>query len=274
MLGKLNKKDLAATTKKMKEVAQALPTKDLKLKVVVEAALASTDNEETYSGLVFKRRRKAATEPSKHSVSDGRAPSPLAPPPSPPPSHDMVVVQEDEGTSATEGGLWDSNLDAPSFLKKTLLSTKAKEKLKSLEEDHLVEQAVRQLEQALAANCLAISKLKGWKGLAKETSLKVVELSQRVGGLVAKLHEELQQSQQEAKALLNEKSKEALELSNKNTEFQAEVERLKGELTKKDEELIQKGEELVQEREALTNDAANSYMAICKTSNDSSPDKP
>ncbi|KAL9331257.1 hypothetical protein ACSQ67_000867 [Phaseolus vulgaris] len=71
------------------------------------------------------------------------------------------------------------------------MSAKAKEKLKSLEEDHLVEQAVRQLERALAANCLAISKLKGWKGLAKEKSLKVVELSRRVGGLVAKLHEEL-----------------------------------------------------------------------------------
>jgi len=54
-------------------------------------------------------------------------------------------------------------LDAPSFLEKILLPTKAKEKLESLEEDHLVEQAVRQLGKALTANCLAISKLKGWK---------------------------------------------------------------------------------------------------------------
>jgi len=35
---------------------------------------------------------------------------------------------------------------------------------------------------------------------------------------------------------LTEESKEALELSNKNTELQVEVERLKRELTKKDEE--------------------------------------
>jgi len=44
-------------------------------------------------------------------------------------------------------------------------------------------------------------------------------------------------------------------------ELQVEVERLKGELAKKNEEMIQKGEKLVQEREALTDDAANSYMA-------------
>jgi len=134
----------------------------------------------------------------------------------------MVVVQEDEGTSAPEGGLWDPNMDATSFLEKTLLSTKAKEKLESLEEDQLVDQVVRQLGQALAINCLAISKLRGWKGLAKETSLKVVELSQRAGGLeqgIAKLHEELQRSQQEAKVLLTEKYKEAIELTNKNTKL-------------------------------------------------------
>ena len=82
-------------------------------------------------------------------------------------------------------------MDAPSFLEKTLLSAKAKEKLESLEEDQLVEQAVRQLGQALTTNCLAISKLRGWKGSAKEESHKVVELSQQVGGLkqeTTKLH--------------------------------------------------------------------------------------
>jgi len=66
MLGRLNKKDLAGRAKKMKEVAQARLAKDLKLKVVAEAAPDPTDDKETYSGPVFKRRRKAATEPSKH----------------------------------------------------------------------------------------------------------------------------------------------------------------------------------------------------------------
>jgi len=43
------------------------------------------------------------------------------------------VVQESVDASAQEGGLWDPNLDAPTFLEKTLLSAQAKEK--SLEED-------------------------------------------------------------------------------------------------------------------------------------------
>ena len=157
----LNKKELVAKAKKMKTTAQASPTKDLKLKVVVE--VVPSYDEETFYGSVFKRRRKSATEPAEHSASDGRAPSPQAPPPSPPPSND-VVVQESAGVSAPVGGLWDPTLDAPSFLEKILLSAKTKEKLESLEEDRLVEQAVRQLGQALAMNCLAIFKLRGWKG--------------------------------------------------------------------------------------------------------------
>jgi len=37
--------------------AQALFAEDLKLKVVVEATLVPIDDEETYSGPIFKRRR-------------------------------------------------------------------------------------------------------------------------------------------------------------------------------------------------------------------------
>lgn len=51
-------------------------------------------------------------------------------------------------------------MDPLSFLEKILLPTKNKEKLNGLEEDHLVEQAVRQQGQALATNFLAISKLR------------------------------------------------------------------------------------------------------------------
>ena len=74
MLGKLNKKDLAARVKKMKADAQALRTKDLKLEFVVDAAPAPTEDEETYYGSFFKRRRKTTTEPSELSISDGHAP--------------------------------------------------------------------------------------------------------------------------------------------------------------------------------------------------------
>ena len=75
-----------------------------------------------------------------------------------------------EGARALVGGLWDPTLDAPTYLEKTLLSAEAKEKLECLEEDKLVEQATRKLGQALVANCLAISKLRGWKGSTKEES--------------------------------------------------------------------------------------------------------
>jgi len=73
MLAPINKKDLAEKAKKMRAVAQAPSAQDLKLKVVVNAAPTPTDDEETYSGPVFKRRRKT-TEPSEQSVSNGRAP--------------------------------------------------------------------------------------------------------------------------------------------------------------------------------------------------------
>ena len=108
-----------------------------------------------------------------------------------------------------------------------------------------------------------ISKLRGWKGSTNKESHKVVELSQQVGGLpqeTVKLRKELQRSQQEAKALLTEKSNEVLKLSNKNVELQADVERFKEELAKRGEEMVQKDEKLEKVKEALTDDAANSYL--------------
>jgi len=59
---------------------------------------------------------------------------------------------------------------------------------------------------------------------------------------------------------LTAKSKEVLELSNKNVELQTEVERLKEELAKRGEELVRKDEKLKKVKEALTDDAANSYL--------------
>jgi len=126
-------------------------------------------------------------------------------------------------------------LDAPSFLEKALLPSKAKEKLMGLEEDLVVGETMRQLGQALATSFLVVSKLKEWRGPIEKKSHEVVELHQQVGNLkreMTKLHEELQQARQslqEAKALLTEKSKEALGLSKEKTKLLAEMERLKRE---------------------------------------------
>jgi len=128
------------------------------------------------------------------------------------------MVQESRGENLRKGGLWDPSLDAPSFLEKTLLPTAVKEELDSLEEDQLMGQTVR---QALATNCLGLSKLRRWKDSTKEGALKVAELTQRVG--------KLQMMHQETKVLLTEKSKEALELSAKNVKLHAEVDRLREE---------------------------------------------
>jgi len=46
MLVQINKKYLEKRAKKMKAAAQVLPTQDLKLKVVVDAAPTPTDDEE------------------------------------------------------------------------------------------------------------------------------------------------------------------------------------------------------------------------------------
>jgi len=86
---RLNKMDLAARAKKMKVVFQASPAKDLKLKEVVE--VAPSDDEDTCSRPVFKRRRKAAPAPIEHSASDGWASSPKIPPPSPSPARDIIL---------------------------------------------------------------------------------------------------------------------------------------------------------------------------------------
>ncbi len=76
----------------MKAATQVLPSQDLKLKVIVNVASKPTDDEETYSETVIKRRQKTTTEPSELSVSDGRVPSQQAPPPSVSLPRDMVVV--------------------------------------------------------------------------------------------------------------------------------------------------------------------------------------
>ncbi|KAK7382596.1 hypothetical protein VNO80_01518 [Phaseolus coccineus] len=81
-------------------------------------------------------------------------------------------------------------------------------KLNVLEEDRLIEQTSRKLGQALAANCLVLSRLRRWKDAAKEEADKAAELAQRV--------KDLHSSHHETKVLLIVKSKEALDLFAKN----------------------------------------------------------
>ena len=185
--------------KGLRAVAQA--PQDLKLKAPTTFVQASIeDEEETNSGMVFKRKRKAITAPTEHSHLDGHAPSCRTPSTSPTLPRDMMVVQEDEGMSSRGKGLWDLNLDAPFFLENTLLPNKEKEKIMTLEKDCLVHESIRQLGQTLAVSCLVATKLKDWRGSADQKANKIVELHKGMESL----QEELQQSKllrQEAEAL-------------------------------------------------------------------------
>ena len=79
---------------RLKATAQASPAKDLKLKAVVQ--VAPLDDEDTCSGPVFKRRRKAAPAPTEQSTSNGRSPSQQIPPSNPSPARD-IRAQESRG---------------------------------------------------------------------------------------------------------------------------------------------------------------------------------
>jgi len=162
MLARIDKKEQANTTKRMRAAAQV--PQDLKLKAPTTVVPASTeDDEETNYGLVFKSKRKDIAAPIEHSHSNGWAPSYRAPSASPTLPCDMMVVQEEEGMSSRGKGLWDLDLDVPSFLEKTLLPNEEKEKLITLEEDRLVHETMRQLGQALAASFFLVTKLKDWR---------------------------------------------------------------------------------------------------------------
>jgi len=129
-----------------------------------------TGDEETTSGMVFTMKRKvpaafnecsfsAECAPSTHVVSiEGH-----------PPPQDMVVIQEGQGESSRGPNLWDPNLDISAYLEETLLLNEEKEKLDTHTDVSLLHNVMRQLGQALAAGCLATSKVKRDKQWRKET---------------------------------------------------------------------------------------------------------
>jgi len=94
--------------------------KDKRLKGVAE--VAPSEDDETYSGLVFKRKRKADAAIPVPSDSDGRAPSYRECPLSTSSPRD-IAVREGKGENVSEGDQWDSSADLSSFLQKVLHST-------------------------------------------------------------------------------------------------------------------------------------------------------
>jgi len=120
-------------------------------------------------------------------------------------------------------------LNVPSYIEKALLPNEEKEKFMVLEEDRLVHETRRQMGQALVASYLVATKLKNWRG---STGQKAHEIAKLHKGMES-LQEELKQSnllRQDVEALLTEKAKETMSLTEEREKHLAKVEKLKGEL--------------------------------------------
>lgn len=197
MLDAKKRRNLAALAMQ-KKVAPAPYAKDKKLKAVAETV--PSGDEETCSGLVFKRKQKGADATSAHSISDDQAPSYWDFPPSVSPPHD-IVVQEGRGESDSEEDQWDPSSDPAFFLQRMLLSSKVRGRLENLEESPLMEHPTRQLGETLVANFFLLSKLWKSKELAKDEALQAAGLKRQVTELTLEV-EELQKVHQKTKALL------------------------------------------------------------------------
>jgi len=196
----------------VEEMVAGPSAKDKKLKMVLE--VAPSEDKETCSDLVFKRKRKVDAAIPMPSNSDSRAPSYKECPPSAS-SPCNIAVHEGRGESASEGDQWDSSTDLSSFLQKVLHSTRIKERLENLEEDPLLKHVSRQLGETLVRTSLLLSKMRRAKELASQEVLQATELKRRVTGLTLKV-EELRKADRETKGLLFEKSQETLRLYARN----------------------------------------------------------
>jgi len=146
---------------------------DQRLKGVAEVAEAAAfEDEDTYSGIVFKRKRKADAVVPAPSGSNGQAPSYREHPPSACSPRD-IVVKEGKGESATGGDQGDSYAYLPPFVQKALHSFQTQARLESLEEDPLLDHVSRHLGEILVGSNLLLSNMQKAR---EEDILEITEL--------------------------------------------------------------------------------------------------
>jgi len=105
---------------------------DQRQKGVVE--VIASEDEDTCSGLIFKRKRKVDVAVPANSASDDYAPSFRKHPPSASSPRDLVV--REGGRESTSGGNHDAPpADLPAFLQRALLSFQDRERMESMDED-------------------------------------------------------------------------------------------------------------------------------------------
>jgi len=255
---------------------------DNRQKGVVEAT--ASEDEDTYTSLVFKRKRADDVVAPSHSASDGHAPSFRDNPPSTSSPRELIM-HEGGGESASEGDQVPLAVELPAFLQQALKCFQKKEAVESLSEDSLQDCVAQSLGEFLIASSLYMSKARDSQAettkLREELALQAKTFSKRKIALYQELAS-LWQSKKETKRLLFEKSQEALQseskilpLLNKVIDLKENVEEALAKMAKLEEkateqkvqlgqlegELAQKVKLFKQTEEELINDASDAYGA-------------
>lgn len=192
---------------------------DLRQKGVVEAT--ASEDEDTCSSLVFKRKRVADVAVPAQSASDGCASSFKENPPSASSPCD-IVVHEGGGETAPGGDhSAPPAVELPAFLQEALQSFQDREMMESLSEDPLQGHAAKGLGEFSVASSLAMKKVQDLQIDVQELreagsrdALQIKKLTQRETVLYLKLSD-LRQTDKETKRLLFEKSQETLSAHSK-----------------------------------------------------------
>ena len=165
----------------------ALAPVDHRQKGVVEAI--SSKDEDTCSGLVFKRKRKVNVV-----IPTGGASSP----------HD-IVVHEGGRESAFGGDHGTTPADLLTFLQQAFQSFQDRDRMESMDEDPLQEHATKCLEDFLVASILNLAKMRELKEAASQHALQIKELKRRETVLYLEVSV-LRQTDKETKKFMFEKS--------------------------------------------------------------------
>jgi len=193
----------------------------------VAEAVASKD-EDTYSGLIFKRKRKVDVAVPANSTSNYRAPSYREHPPSSSCPRDLVV-QEGRGESASGGDSSAPLADLPAFLQRVLQSFQDQERMESMDEDPLQEHTAKCLGDFFIASSLIMTKMQKLKEAASQDAHQIKRLKHRENALYLEAAD-LHKAELAAKKLLFEKSQEAIVAHAKVLYLRTEVIGLKEEV--------------------------------------------
>jgi len=217
--------------------------------------------EDTTSGLAFKRKRKATAPPTEHSHLDGQTLDQDIVPLEGQASHrDVIVIQEGEAESSKSKSLWEPSSDVPTYGEHVFLHRDDKDKLMALDEDHLLRDTMKQIWQTFAMGFLVVSKARIQKS-AKDQ--RVVELQSEVKNLRVEINRlndhaqveatRLTNIQEETKRLMAEKAQEATSLVKEKDKLLSKIEELENEVTCL-------GEDLTKAWESFKQDVTQSYL--------------